>query len=93
MADGQLPRAEGELYRRQVPAWLMSLGLHSAFFLSIALIVPKLPQGAAEEAVRTGGIVLVHNASGPPEYLSEDDSGGTLASRSGAPDLPLALSP
>lgn len=84
MADGQLPRAsaEGEIYRRQVPAWLMSLGLHSAFFLSVALIVPKLPQGAAEEAVRTGGIVLVHNASGPPEYLSEDEAGGTLASDS-----------
>jgi hypothetical protein len=70
---------DAEIYRRQLPAWLMSLGLHATFFVGLALVVPNLPQGAAEEAVRTGGIVLVRNASGPPEYLSEEDAGGSLS--------------
>lgn len=66
------------VYRRQVPAWLLSLGLHGALLLAIALIVPKIPQGAAEEPARTGGIVLVSQSQGPPQYLSEEDVGGDL---------------
>src|SRR5687767_12511115 len=71
--------AEADLYRRQIPAWLMSLGLHLSLVTAIALVVPHMPQGAAEEEVRTAGIVLVNHASGPPQYLSEEDAGGSLA--------------
>lgn len=78
--DAAAPGAGGsELVRRQVPAWLMSLGLHTIFFLSLVLIVPHMPQGAVEEAARTGGIVLVSDNAGPIQYLSEEDAGGALA--------------
>jgi hypothetical protein len=76
--------AQANLYRRQIPAWLMSLGLHTAFLVSIALLVPALPQGAAPEQIRTGGIVLVSEASGPPQYLSEEDQGGSISSETDA---------
>lgn len=72
-----------QLLRRQVPAWLLSLGLHATFFVSLLLVVPQIPRGAAEEAVRTGGIVLVSDSAGPPQYLSEEDAGGTLSEANG----------
>ncbi len=75
-ADGAT--AGDALYKRQVPAWMLSFGLHLAGLITIAMIVPRIPQGAAQEAVRTGGIVLVSRAPGPPQYLSEDDAGGDL---------------
>jgi hypothetical protein len=75
-----------QLYRRQVPAWLLSLGLHTAVLVSIAVVVPKIPQGAAQEAVRTGGIVLVSSATGERQYLSEEDAGGELAGLSASHD-------
>ena len=58
----------------------MSFGLHVAGLVTVALIVPKVPQGAAEETLRTGGIVLVSRSPGPPQYLSEEEAGGDLTS-------------
>jgi hypothetical protein len=66
------------LYRRQMPAWLLSFALHLTGLVALALVVPHLPQGAAEEPARTGGIVLVSRSAGPPQYLSEENAGGDL---------------
>ncbi|HTN76656.1 MAG TPA: hypothetical protein VL096_15465, partial [Pirellulaceae bacterium] len=79
-AATELASARDLLYRRQMPAWLLSFGVHLAFFVVLAVAVPHLPQGAAEETTHTGGIVLVSRAAGPPQYLSEEDAGGSLTS-------------
>lgn len=71
--------AQDQLYRRQMPAWLLSFGMHVTGLVTLALIVPQIPQGAAEETARTGGIVLVSRSEGPPQYLSENDAGGDLS--------------
>jgi hypothetical protein len=76
-SDDALARAR--LYTRQIPAWALSFAIHLAGLTVIALVVPHLPQGAAEEAQRPGGIVLVSRSAGPPQYLSEEDAGGSLA--------------
>lgn len=58
---------------RQVPAWLLSLILHTCLFVLLLLAVSTVPRGAAKVENRAGGIVLVEMQSKSTEYLSEGD--------------------
>ena len=58
---------------RRVPAWLMSSVLHLLAMLVLAFVIRDTSGGAAVEAQRTGGIVLVQQSDGTTEYLSEED--------------------
>jgi hypothetical protein len=59
---------------RQVPAWLMSLVLHTVVFLFLLIGLSVVPRGGAEVETRAGGIVLVELNSEATEYLSEGDT-------------------
>jgi hypothetical protein len=59
---------------RQIPAWLLSLVLHTGLFLLLLLAVSVVPRGATNTETRTGGIVLVDLQSESTEYLSEGDT-------------------
>ena len=78
---------------RRVPAWLMSVLLHTIMFVCILLALRTVQRGASEVENRTGGIVLVDTQSETTEYLSEGDVEETTnqaASDSSPP--PLAAS-
>ena len=59
--------------RYGIPAWAFSFALHFAIFTTLGLTLKPTPRGAAAEATRDGGIVLVHRAAGKAQYFSEDD--------------------
>jgi hypothetical protein len=56
-----------------LPAWLVSLAVHFTALTALGLTVRTAPQGAANEAVRAGGIVLVARAAAGAEYFSDED--------------------
>jgi len=58
---------------RRFPAWLMSSLLHLLAIMVLAFAIGDTSGGAAVEAQRTGGIVLVQQSQGRAEYLSEED--------------------
>ena len=57
-----------------VPAWLLSLILHAALLMTLALLVRVTYRGAALEPARGGGIVLAREADGEAEYFGEGDA-------------------
>jgi hypothetical protein len=64
---------ESPIPRRGLPAWLMSCVLHLVLMLLLAFVVRDVTSGAVDEPQRTAGIVLVQQAKGTTEYLSEQD--------------------
>lgn len=58
---------------RRVPAWLLSLGLHTVLFVCLLLAIRSVDGGSGEIENRSGGIVLVDLKSESTEYLSEGD--------------------
>ena len=56
-----------------VPAWLLSCLLHAVLLVLLALSIQAAPRGIAVEPPRVGGIVLVKNADGRPEFFSQSD--------------------
>ncbi len=84
-----LDLAEQMEARRPVSAWLISLLVHAALFVSLALTVQMVPRGVAVEPDRPVGIVLVHQQEGKREYFDPlaDDAArdqSALAALSGA---------
>ncbi len=55
--------------KRSIPAWLMSLLLHLAVLLLLALAARQIPQGDGLEPARAGGIVLARSSEGKQEYF------------------------
>jgi hypothetical protein len=80
-ADGPGPVWQAH---RGVPAWLLSLGLHFVALTALALSTAQAPQGAADETVRSGGIVLVQRTEGKAEYFADDDGHEAPAASSAA---------
>ena len=59
--------------RRTVPAWIMSVLLHTTLFLLLALTVRVTSRGAAVEPDRTAGIVLARRVHDRIEYFEGED--------------------
>ncbi|MFK7766858.1 MAG: VWA domain-containing protein [Mariniblastus sp.] len=59
--------------RRLIPAWLLSLLLHTTLFVGLIFTMAQYQNGASEVENRTGGIVLVNATSESTEYLDEGD--------------------
>jgi hypothetical protein len=70
---GQLPPNSSLVPNRRIPAWLMSLLLHTSILTALIVILGQFPNGASEIENRAGGIVLVNEKSTTTEYLSEGD--------------------
>ena len=51
-----------------IPAWMLSLALHSLLLILLTLTIRRIPQGAAVEPTRTTGIVLAHRTPQRVEY-------------------------
>ena len=58
---------------RRVPAWLMSVGLHTGLFIACALFVPSPAKGPSIEPNRTAGIALVERSQAEATYFTEGD--------------------
>jgi hypothetical protein len=58
---------------RRLPAWMMSVMLHSIVFAMMLLLLNSANRGAQETENRTGGIVLVDARSETTEYLDEGE--------------------
>jgi hypothetical protein len=56
--------------------WISSAVLHFAALTGIGLSIPATPQGAADEATREGGIVLVRRTAGGADYFADEHRGG-----------------
>ena len=75
------PKPPGYLYdtretlgkRRLIPAWLLSLLLHTTICVGLILTMSRYQNGAGDVENRTGGIVLVNATSESTEYLDEGD--------------------
>lgn len=66
-----------EPHSTALPAWGLSLGLHLALLVAIALIIQRPPRPAATaEPLRTAAIVLVESpdAASEPHYFAETDA-------------------
>ena len=67
-------------HRASPPAWLLSVAIHAALVLAIGFTLRMVAPGAAEQPVRTVGIVLKHSAEDGTTYAGEDDrADATLA--------------
>ena len=75
--------------RKLIPAWLLSLLLHTTIFVGLIFTMAQYQNGASEVENRTGGIVLVNATSESTEYLDEGDideaSDAALAAQSPPP--------
>ncbi len=58
---------------RRLPAWMMSVLLHSLVFAVMVLLLNSTNQGVGDTENRTGGIVLVDARSDTTEYLDEGE--------------------
>ncbi len=76
---------------RQLPAGLMSLGLHLLLAVSLVASLQFSPRGVTVDPDRTTGIVLVDRSQGEQDYLTEEDLQATrqLANRSVGAKSPL----
>lgn len=83
----------GWIAGRNMPAWLLSLGLHFTAFTVLSFVVDTQPRGiAGVEPGRDAGIVLVHRSAKKTEYLSDEDAGGSF-SQSDATSVAEAATP
>jgi hypothetical protein len=78
--------------RAAVPAWLMSLGLHAALFVTLAVAFKVTPRGTGLESPRAVGVVLRHTSAENPEQAYYEEQGDsseadnqTAASNSSSP--------
>ncbi|MEX0818336.1 MAG: hypothetical protein WD070_02050, partial [Pirellulaceae bacterium] len=79
---------------RRVPAWLMSVGLHTVLLVSCGLLIRSPAGGPPVEPERTAGIVLVQRSSAQSTYLTEEDIDPTTsAAASSATDSSSQPSP
>ena len=62
------------VHRRRLPAWLMSLLLHSGLVILLGLILRSSPTGAAIEPSRAAGIVLASRTDQQVKYYTEADT-------------------
>ncbi len=100
--DSACPVDSGSSRNRQVPAWLLSVALHSLIVVTLAATYRFAPRGVAASPDRTTGIVLVKHAQGEREYFDEDDlqaaetvkdgSVGVQSPMPGADELAIDLS-
>ena len=84
---------------RRVPAWLMSVGLHSCLFVLGALLIHSPTKGPSVEPNRTAGIALVQRTQAETTYFTEEDvasmssTTATSATDSSSQPSPLAELP
>ena len=58
---------------RRVPAWIMSVGLHTCLLIACALLIHSPTKGPAVESDRTAGIALVQRSQTETTYFTEED--------------------
>lgn len=78
--------------KRQVPAWLLSAGLHAVLFIAAALLMGGVARVQTPEPVRPGGIVLVQPTSTETRYLNETDITNSSAGDTAATEAKLTES-
>lgn len=62
---------------RRVPAWLMSVGLHTCLLVACALLIRSPVKGPRVETDRNAGIALVQRSEAETSYFTEEDLDAT----------------
>ncbi|MCA9121805.1 MAG: hypothetical protein H6822_07050 [Planctomycetaceae bacterium] len=62
---------------RRVPAWLMSVGLHTCLLVACALLIRSPVKGPRVETDRSAGIALVQRSEAETSYFTEEDLDAT----------------
>ncbi|MCB9939005.1 MAG: hypothetical protein H6823_12230 [Planctomycetaceae bacterium] len=79
---------------RRVPAWLMSVALHTCLLVLAALLIRSPTKGPAVEPNRTAGIALVQRSQTETTYFTEEDMAAeSLASATSVTDSSSQPSP
>lgn len=84
------PFVEQDSRPRNVPAWLLSLLVHSTALALLLFSFVRMTNGVGEVDNKTGGIVLVDQTNETTEYLDEgdvDDSASDKSQQTPAPAL------
>lgn len=71
------------MWLADLPAWLLSVCLHTVLLIVLALVVRGEPRGATLEPARGGGIVLAADVDGQTHYFGETGEVGGQADASG----------
>ena len=81
--DLKKPASQAQIApKRGVPAWLLSLLLHTLIFVVLILAFASVQRGAEDASDRNAGIVLVNAEAQQTEYLSEGDMAEAAAAES-----------
>lgn len=59
--------------RREIPAWLLSVSLHTVVLGTLGITLRFAPRGVEGEPARGGGIVLAQRSDGETSYLTRED--------------------
>ncbi len=75
----------------RVPAWLMSLVLHLALFLLLAVLVraPTQGGGLSDEPVRQATLVMMRQRGDEREYFDAQQAADAVATAGAPTDSPL----
>jgi hypothetical protein len=79
--------------RWQVPAWILSAGLHAVILLILGFSLSSRPHGTASEPTRQVGIALVRQTAERREYFDESNSSDPSTSDSSPADAAAEFSP
>ena len=83
-APSDMPRV---VAKRRVPAWLMSVGFHTAMLIGLALITsPVVSKAPANDSDRQAGIAIVRRAQAESTYFTEADAESLSAIAAVAPN-------
>ena len=63
--------------RQRIPAWLLSIVLHTALFVGLALVLQVVSEGGQENAGRPVGVALVKQSELRREYVLADTQQAT----------------
>jgi hypothetical protein len=82
-APSHLPRV---VAKRRVPAWLMSVGFHTAMLIALALVTsPVVSKAPTNDPDREAGIAIVRRAQAESTYFTESDADSHSAVAAVAP--------
>jgi len=68
------PSSDAVIRVRRMPAWLLSVGLHTIAIVTLALLLHPVAKGPAVEPARTAGIALVQRSANETTYFTESDA-------------------
>lgn len=70
---------------RRIPAWLMSVGLHTCLLIACALLIHSPTKGTTAAPNRTAGIAIVQRSQAETTYFTEEDLASMSSTAAASP--------